>query len=272
MWYTKLWPEAERCSRQNNAPAADEAGEDNVKAYFDHLFTGGQEAFFRKASDALEKEEKLFVVTANPETFMIGRDNPEFDALLKKEHTVIVPDGIGVVKAAGMLDIPLDGRITGVDFVTALFRMADEKKKKVYLYGAKPEVLDALVERLKREYPGIVLAGARDGYQNTDEEVFADMLETKPDIVLVALGIPRQELLIDRYYDQFGKGIFVGVGGSFDVLSGLKKRAPRFFVQCNLEWLYRIATEPKRLKRFYNGNIKFIFEIRREKKAAGKDR
>lgn len=239
-----------------------------MKAYFDHLYTGGQAAFFQEASQALDQEHKLFVVTANPETFMTGRANPAFDALLNKESAVIVPDGIGVVKAAGMMGMELEGRITGVDFVTALFQMAHEKQKSVYLYGAKPEVLNSLVERLKREYPGIELAGARDGYHNKDDDVFADMLRVKPDIVLVALGIPRQELLIDRYYDQFEKGIFVGVGGSFDVLSGMKKRAPKFFVKCNLEWLYRIVTEPKRLKRFYNGNVKFIFEIRREIKAA----
>lgn len=242
-----------------------------MRAYFDRLFTGGQEAFFQKAADALEQEEKMFVVTANPETFMIGQANPDFDALLQKESTVIVPDGIGVVKAAGMLDMPLEGRITGVDFVTALFQMADRMGKRLYLYGAKPEVLASLLDRLEREYPGIVVAGAKDGYDNRDDEVFEDMLCAEPDIVLVALGIPRQELLIDRYYARFRKGIFVGVGGSFDVLSGMKKRAPRFFVKCNLEWLYRIVTEPKRLKRFYNGNIKFIFQIRKEVKAAKKE-
>lgn len=239
-----------------------------MKAYFDRLFTGGQAAFFRKASEALDKEDKLFVVTANPETFMKGQADPAMDALLKKESTVIVPDGIGVVRAAGKMGIPLDGRITGVDFAAALFRMADEKKKSVYLYGAQPEVLDSLKRRLEREYPGMMLAGAKDGYRHRDEEVMEDMLRTAPDIILVALGAPRQELLLGQYYDRFEKGVMVGVGGAFDVLSGRKKRAPRFFVRCNLEWLYRIVTEPSRLRRFYDGNVRFVLEIHREIKAA----
>ena len=86
------------------------------------------------------------------------------------------------------------------------------------------------------------------------------------DIVLVALGMPIQEKLIYKHLNEFDKGIFVGVGGSFDVLSGTKKRAPEFFIQHNLEWLYRITKEPSRLKRFYNNNIKFLFNVNKEKK------
>lgn len=237
-----------------------------MKDYFDRLYTKGQPAFYEMAGDALDRQEKLFVVTANPETFMMGRKLDAFDALLKKPTTVIVPDGIGIVKGAAMAGIDVPGRITGVDFVEALFKMADEKKKSVYLYGAKPEVLQALAERLQREHPGITIAGCRDGYGGDDDGVFADIMEKRPDIVLVALGIPRQELLIDKHFDRMEKGIFVGVGGSFDVLSGMKKRAPAFFVKTNLEWFYRIIKEPKRLKRFYDSNVKFIFALKKELK------
>ena len=83
--------------------------------------------------------------------------------------------------------------------------------------------------------------------------------------MLVALGTPAQELLIHRFYRSERPGLYMGVGGSFDVLSGLKKRAPAFFIKCNLEWLYRITKEPKRLKRFWNSNVRFLFEIRKEK-------
>lgn len=235
-----------------------------IKDYFDRLYTEGQQSFYEKAGTALDKQDKLFVVTANPETFMMGEKNPAFDELLKKPTTVIVPDGIGVVKGAAMAGIAVPGRITGVEFAEALFRLADEKRKSLYLYGAKPEVLQALLDRIQRDYPGITVAGSRDGYGGDDDGVFAEIMEKKPDIVLVALGIPRQELLIDKYFDRMEKGIFVGVGGSFDVLSGMKKRAPAFFVKTNLEWLYRIIKEPKRLKRFYNGNVKFIFALKRE--------
>lgn len=84
--------------------------------------------------------------------------------------------------------------------------------------------------------------------------------------MLVALGIPAQELLIAKYYEKFEKGIFVGIGGAFDVLSGMKKRAPKFFVQHNLEWLYRICSEPKRFKRFYQSNVRYISTIKKLQK------
>ena len=93
----------------------------------------------------------------------------------------------------------------------------------------------------------MVIAGYRNGYDYSDDEVFQEILTLQPDIVMVALGIPRQELLIDRWYHRFHKGVFVGVGGTFDVLSGTKRRAPKFFRSLNMEWLYRILREPKRL-------------------------
>ena len=103
------------------------------------------------------------------------------------------------------------------------------------------------------------------GYEKDKDKVFLDIVSKKPDIVLVALGIPLQEKLIYKYLDKFEKGIFVGVGGSFDVISGHKKRAPKVFIKLNLEWLYRIMKEPSRLKRFYDSNVKFIFKVRKYK-------
>ena len=90
-----------------------------------------------------------------------------------------------------------------------------------------------------------------------------DIVKKKPDICMVALGIPYQEKLISKYFDKVNKGIYIGVGGSFDVMSGTKKRAPKIFIKLNLEWLYRIMTEPKRLKRFWNSNVKFMFKIKK---------
>ena len=90
-----------------------------------------------------------------------------------------------------------------------------------------------------------------------------EIIKLKPDILFVALGIPYQEKLIGKYYNKFKKGIFIGVGGSFDVLSGTKKRAPRLFIKLKLEWLYRIICEPKRLKRFFKYNVKFLFRSKR---------
>ena len=97
------------------------------------------------------------------------------------------------------------------------------------------------------------------------DKVFREISKLNPDIILVALGIPIQEKLIYKHLNEFNKGIFVGVGGSFDVISGHKKRAPKIFVKLNLEWLYRIICEPKRIKRFYNNNVKFLLKVRKIK-------
>ena len=234
-----------------------------MKAYFDKLYKKDFNSFIQELTEHVKQNQKTFVITANPETLMIGTENPTFDQILKSEDTIIVPDGIGVVKAANMLDIPIKERITGVEIVQELFRILNEEKKSLYLLGAKREVIEQLVSKVKVDYPNVNIVGYQDGYVKDKDAVFEEIVSLKPDAVLVALGIPAQEILIHKYYDRFDKGIFIGVGGSFDVLSGTKKRAPEIFIKLNLEWLYRIAKEPKRFKRFYDSNIKFIGKIRK---------
>lgn len=242
-----------------------------MQKYFQKIYQNGFEQFANVLEKKMDEEEKTFVITANPETLMIGAETPAFDEILKSDKTIIVPDGIGVVKAAHMLDIPVKERVTGVEIVQKLFEMLDKKSRSLYLLGAKQEVLQKLIERIGQEYPNIKVLGYKNGYIQNKDEVFDQMVELKPDVVLVALGIPAQEQLIYKHYDKFDKGIFVGVGGSFDVLSGTKKRAPKIFIKLNLEWLYRITKEPKRIKRFYVSNVKFISKIRKMKRQTDED-
>ena len=231
--------------------------------YFNKIYRGSFADFQKELSEKLDREEKTFVITANPETLMIGQRDETYDAILRSADTTIVPDGIGVVKGANMLGIPLKGRITGVETVQGLFSLLNEKNRSLYLFGAKKEVLELLKAKLTADYPGIRLAGSCDGYVPDKDAVFEEIAALQPDVVLVAMGIPMQEKLISKHYHRFHKGIFIGVGGSFDVLSGSKKRAPAIFCKLNLEWLYRILCEPSRFKRFYDSNVKFIFCIRR---------
>ena len=231
--------------------------------YFNKIYRGSFADFQKELSEKLDREEKAFVITANPETLMIGQRDETYDAILRSADTTIVPDGIGVVKGANMLGIPLKGRITGVETVQGLFSLLNEKNRSLYLFGAKKEVLELLKAKLTADYPGIRLAGSCDGYAPDKDAVFEEIAALQPDVVLVAMGIPMQEKLISKHYHRFRKGIFIGVGGSFDVLSGSKKRAPAIFCKLNLEWLYRIACEPSRFKRFYDSNVKFIFHVRR---------
>ena len=236
-----------------------------MKELFDKLYNKSEESFYEILEKNLSQNKKTFIVTANPETFMMSEKDEEMRKLLLDNDTFLVPDGIGIVKAARMINYDVKERITVIDIANELLKLGNKQKKSIYLFGAKQEVIDSMEKVLKESYPNLNLVGMSNGYEKDKDKIFEKIVKTKPDIVLVALGIPLQEKLIYKHLDKFDKGIFVGVGGSFDVISGHKKRAPKIFIKLNLEWLYRILKEPKRLKRFYDSNVKFIFKVRRQK-------
>ena len=206
----------------------------------------------------------MFIVTANPETIMLAENNKDFKKALLDDNTTIIADGIGIIKGSKILKCTIKETIPGVDLCTKLFEYCDELQKSVFLLGAKQEVVNRLVTVIHSNYPNTIISGYENGYIEDRQAVFDKIVELKPDVILVALGIPEQELLIYNNLDKFNKGIFVGVGGSFDVLSGVKKRAPKCFRQMHLEWLYRLIKEPKRFKRFCRSNIKYIFTLKKE--------
>lgn len=236
-----------------------------MRKLFDKLYKKSAQSFYEILSDNLKNNKKTFVVTANPETFMISEKNEDVRKMLLDKETVMVPDGIGVLKAGKKIGYNIEERITGIDIANELLKFGNEQKKSIYLFGSKQEVIDSMKIVIKEQYPNLKLVGTSNGYVTDKDKVFDEIVKLEPDIVLVALGIPLQEMLIYKHLNRFKKGIFVGVGGSFDVMSGIKKRAPKIFIKLNLEWLYRIMKEPKRLKRFYNSNVKFILEIRKYK-------
>ena len=236
-----------------------------MKKLFDKLYKDSAESFYKLIKEKLKDNKKTFIVTANPETFMKSREDDELKTLLEDKETILVPDGIGIVKAARSINYNITERITGIDIANKLLIYGDELKKSIYLFGASEEVINKMKDVLKEKYPNLKIAGATNGYVEDKDKVFAEIAKLSPDIILVAMGIPLQEKLIYKHLAKFKKGIFVGVGGSFDVISGTKKRAPKLFIKLNLEWLYRIAKEPKRLKRFYDSNIKFLFQVKKYK-------
>lgn len=241
-----------------------------MKAFFEKLYKNTREDFFRLAEEALTQNKKQFIVTANPEAFILGSKDTDLEKLLLDSNTTVIADGIGVIKGADILGISIPERIPGVELAEHLLSCGDKLEKSVYLFGSKKEVLHVLCEKIKIQYPKLTIAGCCDGYCKDKDAVFEGIKKLSPDIILVALGMPYQEKLIYKHLNGFDKGIFVGVGGSFDVLSGCKKRAPQFFINHNIEWLYRILKEPKRIKRFYNNNIKFLFEVKQFKKGGRK--
>lgn len=236
-----------------------------MRKLFDKLYKKSAQSFYEILSDNLKNNKKTFVVTANPETFMISEKNEDVRKMLLDKETVMVPDGIGVLKAGKKIGYNIEERITGIDIANELLKFGNEQKKSIYLFGSKQEVIDSMKIVIKEQYPNLKLVGTSNGYVTDKDKVFDEIVKLEPDIVLVALGIPLQEMLIYKHLNRFKKGIFVGIGGSFDVMSCMKKRAPKIFIKLNLEWLYRIMKEPKRLKRFYNSNVKFILEIRKYK-------
>lgn len=236
-----------------------------MKKYLKIIYENSEKEYFNLLKEYLENNEKKFIITANPETLTMAETDEEVSKMLLDKNNSVVPDGIAIVKACKTLDIPVTERIAGVDIAEYLLHEASQLKKKVYLFGSKQEVIDGMKNVIKKKYSGIKLVGATNGYIEDKDKEFENIKKAKPDVIMVALGIPYQEKLIYKHLKDFEKGIFIGVGGSFDVLSGTKKRAPKIFIKLNLEWLYRIMCEPKRLKRFWNNNVKFILKIKKEK-------
>lgn len=236
-----------------------------MKTYFKNLYTGTSDSFYQLLYDRLKNNKKTFVVTANPESYMISNhDLVMSEIMIHPKHT-IVADGIGVVRACEKLGFENVPKVPGADIAEKLLVYGNELHKTIYLFGAKENVIELMVQKVKTDYPHLDIVGYCNGYVENKDKVFKDIIEKQPDIVMVALGIPMQEKLIHKYFSQAKKGIYIGVGGSFDVISGFKRRAPKIFRNHNLEWLYRIFREPSRLKRFYKNNIKFILDIKKHR-------
>ena len=234
-----------------------------MQEYLKKLYKDSKDNYYNELDKILKNKEKRFIITVNSETLMKSENDRELENILKGNYS-FVPDGIAVVKAAKKLDINISERITGIDIAEHLLKVANINKYSIYLFGAKEEVIQALVEKIKKEYKNIKLLGYSNGYVDNKDKIMEDIIKFNPDICMIALGIPEQEKLIYKYFNKAKKGIYIGVGGSFDVLRGAKMRAPKIFIKLNLEWFYRIITEPKRLKRFWNSNVKFIFKIKKK--------
>ncbi len=189
-----------------------------------------------------------FVVTPNPEIVMLCRENPALnDAVM--EAKLVLADGIGVIYGAKILNRPLKSKLPGIDFAQALMEKMAERNMSVFLFGAKPTVAEKAAENLKSRFAGLVIAGTQDGYFTDDTDIINRINETKPDLLLVCLGAPKQELWMQKNAGKLNVGLMAGLGGSLDVFAGEVKRAPVTFQKLGLEWFYRLLKEPKRIKR-----------------------
>ena len=208
----------------------------------------------------VKENKKTYVVTANAEIVMYAKENVSYFNIITKAD-YIVPDGIGIVKGAKILKKEIKERVPGVELMISLLEVANKFNQKVYFYGAKKEILEKMIEQIKVKYPNINIVGHSNGYINDDNnEITNEIIDLRPDYIFVAKGAPLQDKWIDKVIQNVDKGLFMGVGGSFDVLSGEVKRAPEIWQKLNLEWLYRIAGDPKRWKRSM-ALPKFVIEV-----------
>lgn len=168
-------------------------------------------------------------------------------------------DGMSVVWASALLGRRLPERVPGIDLMVRLLELASEDGSSVYLLGAEREVVEPLAARLREAYKGLHVVGARDGYWTDDEEVVADVRRAHPEYLFLGIPSPRKEFWLRQWLPELGAGLVMGVGGSFDVLAGLRRRAPRWVQRCGLEWTWRLCQEPRRMwRRYLFGNGRFL--------------
>lgn len=223
-------------------------------------------------TEAIEEKRQTHVITANPIMIMAALDNPGYAQMMQRAD-IIVPDGAGVVWAAKYIGEPVAERVAGIELMQRLMEQGEKRKWKAYLLGTTQEVIEAAAEKLQLQYPQVRIVGWRNGFfgSEQDEEVVEAIREAAPDLLFVARGADTQEPWIVKYRQHLGVPLIMGVGGSFDVISGRLKRAPVFFQRLRLEWFYRLLQEPKRYKRML-ALPKFVVKVLRDKENAAKPR
>ncbi|MDQ0244826.1 N-acetylglucosaminyldiphosphoundecaprenol N-acetyl-beta-D-mannosaminyltransferase [Bacillus fengqiuensis] len=196
----------------------------------------------------IEEKRNAFIVAINPEKIMKAQQDESLRQLLNSA-TYQIPDGIGVIIASMLKGGSIRQRVTGIDMMLQLCKEAAIHQKKIFLYGAKPGIVDEAKVKLEEMFPGIQITGTLHGYEK-DEKVIADTINASgAEIIFVALGSPAQENWIIEHKEKLAPYVYQGVGGSFDVISGRLNRAPAFFQKLGLEWFYRLLKEPWRWKR-----------------------
>lgn len=213
------------------------------------------------------KEEKVNIISGNPEILYNGLINPMLSKVFKSEDAVIIPDGIGTVIASKIMKNPVKERIAGIEVMKDIIEYCIMNNQKIYLLGATQETIEKCTENLKKQYSNLIIAGFHNGYFDIDncEEIIKDIIEQNPYAIFIAMGSPRQELFIQKYKEQINSRIFMGVGGSFDIIAGTLKRAPKWMIKLGLEWLYRVSKEPWRIRRL-SAIPKFLLLVIKDQK------
>ena len=203
------------------------------------------------------------IVTINPEMITYAQKDTQFSEVIKSAD-LIVPDGIGVEIGLKILGKNVR-RIPGIELGKALIQKFSEEGKHVAMIGAKPEVIDLAVKNLKAEIENLNIVYSCDGYFTDDQHIIDSVVKLEPDLILVALGSPKQEFFISRLKNLLPNATMIGLGGSFDVWAGVVERAPKVWQKLGLEWLYRTINDPKRFKRIFPTLPLFILKVLKER-------
>ena len=174
---------------------------------------------------------------------------------------IVSIDGMGVVWGARLLGIKVPERVAGIDLFYNLLKLSAAHKYSVYLLGAEEEIVHKVQQRIKKLYPDLVVAGYNNGYfWGREKTVVKSIQQSGAQLLIVAISTPKREYFINRWKEQLGVTFVMGVGGTFDVVAGRVKRAPKWMQMSGLEWLYRLLQEPRRLwKRYFTTNIRFVW-------------
>ena len=207
------------------------------------------------------KAKKGHVVTINPEMIDYALKHKEFEKIIKEAELIIV-DGVGVQLGLRILGHSVK-RIAGIEFAKRM--LLELSCKPIALIGAKTYVMEKAINNLKEEIPNINIVYSQDGYFNDENKVIEETIQKEPELILVAMGSPKQEELIYKLKSKLPNAIMIGVGGSFDVWANEVERAPKIYQKLGLEWLYRTIKEPKRFRRIFPTLPLFVLRVLKEK-------
>ena len=212
-----------------------------------------------RAEQILAGKKTCYAVTPNAEIAYEALYDETLRALINGADLVL-PDGAGVVLASKLLKTPLKQKVAGVDFADGLLGVLETTGQRLYLLGSKPGIGELAAQKMMQKHPRLRIAGIADGYFQDEAPVIDKINASGADVLFVCLGAPKQELFMKDHLDALHVKLMIGLGGSLDSFAGTVKRAPKWMIRCNLEWLYRLIKEPKRFGRMLR-LPKYLFAV-----------
>lgn len=212
-----------------------------------NIFSGNKDELMEE----ILKRPRVNIISGNPEVLYNGLNNKILKESYNSKDSIIIPDGIGTIIASKICREEIKEKIAGIEVMDMLLNYCDRNEKTIYLVGAKENVINKCSKNIRIMHPKLSILGYNNGFFDMEscENLIVDIKKSKPFALFVAMGTPKQEMFIERYKNMLPCSIFMGVGGSFDIIAGVSKRAPKWIINLGLEWFYRVVREPKRIKR-----------------------